>query len=75
MISATVSFSPLPMMYMPDAIRATLQLMEAPAASVRERGSYNLAGISFTPLEIAADLPNVMAAIKRYAETVDVSRA
>jgi nucleoside-diphosphate-sugar epimerase len=44
----------LPMMYMPDAIRATLQLMEAPAASVRERGSYNLAGTSFTPLEIAA---------------------
>ena len=44
----------LPMMYMPDAIRATLQLMEAPAEQVLERGSYNLAGISFTPLEIAA---------------------
>ena len=44
----------LPMMYMPDAIRATLELMEAPAASVRERRSYNLAGISFTPLDIAA---------------------
>ena len=44
----------LPMMYMPDAIRATLELMEAPAASVRERQSYNLAGISFTPVQIAA---------------------
>ena len=44
----------LPMMYMPDAIRATLQLMDAPAAQVKERGSYNLAGISFTPLAIAA---------------------
>jgi nucleoside-diphosphate-sugar epimerase len=44
----------LPMMYMPDAIRATLQLMDAPADMVRERGSYNLAGISFTPLQIAA---------------------
>ena len=44
----------LPMMYMPDAIRATIQLMDAPAEQVRERGAYNLAGISFTPLEIAA---------------------
>jgi len=44
----------LPMMYMPDAIRATLELMEAPSENVRERGSYNLAGISFTPVQIAA---------------------
>ena len=43
----------LPMMYMPDAIRATVELMEAPAAQIRERGSYNLAGVSFTPREIA----------------------
>lgn len=43
----------LPMMYMPDAIRATVELMEAPASQVRERGSYNLAGSSFTPREIA----------------------
>jgi nucleoside-diphosphate-sugar epimerase len=41
-------------MYMPDAIRATLELMEAPADTVRERQSYNLAGISFTPADIAA---------------------
>lgn len=46
----------LPMMYMPDAIRATLELMEAPAAQVRERGSYNLGGISFTPIQIAATI-------------------
>ncbi|MFN0185055.1 MAG: NAD-dependent epimerase/dehydratase family protein [Aquabacterium sp.] len=43
----------LPMMYMPDAIRATVELMSAPAADIRERGSYNLAAISFTPREIA----------------------
>ena len=43
----------LPMMYMPDAIRATLELMEAPRDAVRERGSYNLAGMSFTPAAIA----------------------
>jgi nucleoside-diphosphate-sugar epimerase len=44
----------LPMMHMPDAIRATLELMDAPADRVRERGSYNLAAVSFTPEEIAA---------------------
>ncbi|MEJ6002326.1 NAD-dependent epimerase/dehydratase family protein [Paucibacter soli] len=44
----------LPMMYMPDALRATIELMEAPAEAIRERGSYNLAGVSFTPAQIAA---------------------
>lgn len=44
----------LPMMYMPDAIRATLELMDAAPVNVRERGSYNLASVSFTPQEIAA---------------------
>ena len=42
----------LPMMYMPDAINATLDLMNAPRESVKIRSSYNLAGISFTPKEI-----------------------
>ena len=46
----------LPMMYMPDAIRATLALMDAPASAITERGSYNLAAISFTPAEIAAEI-------------------
>lgn len=46
----------LPMMYMPDAIRATLQLMDAPAASVKIRSAYNLAGISFSPKDIAAEI-------------------
>jgi nucleoside-diphosphate-sugar epimerase len=44
----------LPMMYMPDALRATVELMEAPAERIGERGSYNLAGVSFTPRDIAA---------------------
>lgn len=43
----------LPMMYMPDAIRATLELMHAPAADIKIRSSYNLNGLSFTPAEIA----------------------
>lgn len=46
----------LPMMYMPDAIRATIELMEAPAEQVKIRSSYNLAGVSFTPQEIAAEV-------------------
>lgn len=44
----------LPMMYMPDALRATVELMEAPAARIGERGSYNVAAMSFTPAQIAA---------------------
>lgn len=46
----------LPMMYMEDAIRATIELMEAPAESIKIRSSYNLAGVSFTPKEIAASI-------------------
>ena len=46
----------LPMMYMPDAIRATLELMEAPAEKISVRTSYNLAGMSFSPAEIAAEI-------------------
>ncbi|SFQ39003.1 NAD-dependent epimerase/dehydratase family protein [Parafilimonas terrae] len=43
----------LPMMYMPDAIRATMELMEAPADKISIRTSYNISGISFSPAEIA----------------------
>jgi len=44
----------LPMMFMEDAIRATLELMDAPAENVKVRTAYNLGGISFTPAELAA---------------------
>jgi nucleoside-diphosphate-sugar epimerase len=44
----------LPMMYMPDAIRATLELMEAPAEKIKVRTSYNLSSMSFSPKEIGA---------------------
>jgi nucleoside-diphosphate-sugar epimerase len=46
----------LPMMYMPDAIRATIELMESPAEKVKIRSSYNVAGISFNPEQIAASI-------------------
>lgn len=46
----------LPMMFMDDAIRATLQLMHADAVTVKIRSSYNLAAMSFTPKEIAKSI-------------------
>ena len=46
----------LPMMYMPDAIRATIDLMHADADKLTVRSSYNLNGISFSPKEIAAEI-------------------
>ena len=46
----------LPMMFMDDAIRATIQLMDAPADRLRIRSAYNLGGISFTPKEIASSI-------------------
>lgn len=46
----------LPMMYMPDAIRATLELMEAPASKISIRHSYNVSGMSFSPKEIGAEI-------------------
>jgi len=44
----------LPMIYMDDALRATLELMDAPEARISVRTSYNLAGMSFTPAELTA---------------------
>jgi nucleoside-diphosphate-sugar epimerase len=46
----------LPMMYMPDAIRATIELMEAPADKISIRTSYNVSAMSFSPKEIAAEI-------------------
>jgi nucleoside-diphosphate-sugar epimerase len=46
----------MPMMYMDDAIRATIEIMQASEENIRIRSSYNLAAISFTPREIAAEI-------------------
>ena len=48
--------TPLPMMYMEDAIRATIDLMDAPTANVKIRSSYNISGISFTPKQIFEEI-------------------
>ncbi len=46
----------LPMMYMPDAIRATIELMEADSSRISVRTAYNIAGISFSPDEIGSEI-------------------
>ena len=54
--------SALPMLFMDDAIRATIELMESPSEQLKIRSSYNLAGVSFTPKELSEaikkQLPN-----------------
>jgi nucleoside-diphosphate-sugar epimerase len=56
----------LPMMYMTDAIRATMEIMEAPAKQVKIRSSYNVAGLSFNPNELAEE-------IKKYCPEFGIS--
>jgi nucleoside-diphosphate-sugar epimerase len=56
----------LPMMYMPDALRATIGIMQADADKVKIRSSYNLAAISFSPDEIAAE-------IKKHIPTFEIT--
>lgn len=51
--------STLPMIYMEDAINATIQLMEAPIESIQLRTSYNISGMSFNPAEIAASIQKI----------------
>jgi len=46
----------LPMIYMDDAIRATIELMHAPAEQIKVRTSYNLSGMSFTPIEVTQEI-------------------
>ena len=46
----------LPMMFMDDAIRATIELMQAPAEKINIRSAYNIAGSSFTPAELATSI-------------------
>jgi nucleoside-diphosphate-sugar epimerase len=50
----------LPMMFMDDAIRATIELMNAPKNQIKVRSSYNLGGVSITPASLAAEIQNQM---------------
>jgi nucleoside-diphosphate-sugar epimerase len=51
----------LPMMYMPDAIRGTIQLMNAPIEKVKIRSSYNMAAFSFSPVQLAHEIKKHLA--------------
>jgi threonine 3-dehydrogenase len=46
----------LPMMYMPDCLKCTLDLLEAPLDSLKHHGDFNVAAMSFTPAELAAEI-------------------
>ncbi len=46
----------LPMMYMPDCLKATLDLLAAPLASLKHHGDFNVAAMSFTPAQLAAEI-------------------
>jgi len=48
----------LPMMYMDDAIKATVEIMQAPSEKIKVRSSYNLAAMSFTPEILANEIKN-----------------
>ncbi|MFD2966640.1 NAD-dependent epimerase/dehydratase family protein [Sphingobacterium bambusae] len=50
----------LPMLYMEDAVRGTIALMDAPAEQISIRSSYNLAGLSFTPAQIAEEIKKIL---------------
>lgn len=50
----------LPMIYMPDAIRATIELMEAQPGQIAIRSAYNVAGLSFNPRELAAAITRAL---------------
>ncbi len=54
----------LPMMYMPDAIKATIELMEAPAEKISVRTSYNISSMSFSPKESAESIKQHIPAFK-----------
>lgn len=56
----------LPLMYMPEAVAATLALMDANAENLRVRSSYNLAGLSLTPRDIASS-------IRRYIHNFSIT--
>ena len=50
----------LPMMYMPDAIRGTIALMEAPGEKISVRSGYNFSGISFSPKQVATEIRKII---------------
>ena len=50
----------MPMLYMDDAIDATVKLMQSPSENIKVRTSYNLGGMSFTPKELAEEIKKII---------------
>ncbi|SEL76368.1 NAD-dependent epimerase/dehydratase family protein [Parapedobacter koreensis] len=65
----------LPMLYMDDAIRGTLALMDAPADALHIRSSYNLTGISFTPAMLADEIGKILPGFTMTYEENDPRQA
>ncbi len=56
----------LPMMYMDDAVKATIQLMQADSSKIKIRTSYNLAAISFSAAELATEINKYLSVVVTY---------
>jgi threonine 3-dehydrogenase len=61
----------LPMIYIDDAVRAVVELMNAPSANISIRSSYNLAGMSFTPTELEHAIHQHIPTFKKAASKTD----
>lgn len=61
----------LPMIFIDDAVRAVVELMEAPAEKISIRSSYNLAGMSFTPSELEAEIKKHLPNVKKMTPKID----
>ena len=59
----------LPMMYMDDAIKATIQIMQAPIEEIKIKSSYNLSAMSFTPTQIANEIKKHYPAFEMVCES------
>ncbi len=52
--------TPLPMMYMPDCLKCTLDLMDADFSRLKHHSNFNVAAFTFTPAKLAAEIKKVM---------------
>lgn len=64
----------MPMIYLPDCLRATVELLEAPSENLKMR-TYNISAISFTPEELAAELRRFIPRLKMDYEPDELRQA
>jgi threonine 3-dehydrogenase len=61
----------LPMIFIDDAVRAVIELMEAPSEQITIRSSYNVSGMSFTPSELETEIKKYIPTFKKLASKTD----